>query len=65
MTQAEAKAQIVPLWQEWLQANRSGKQSHDMQMFHAYVEQHYPQLLKFRAAGDKWQTFKMWIQDRY
>lgn len=63
MTQAEAKAQIVPLWLGWLETNRSGKISQDMQMFHAYVEQNYPHVLKFRAAGDQWQTFKMWIQD--
>jgi hypothetical protein len=63
MTQAEAKAQIIPLWREWLQANRSDKASQDMQLFHAYVQKEHPHLLNFRYAGDQWQTFKMWIQD--
>lgn len=65
MTHDEAKQHIIPLWREWLQSNRSGKRSQDMLLFHAFVGRNYPHLLKFRAAGDKWQTFKAWIEDRY
>ena len=65
MTQAEAKTQIIALWQEWLRANRSDKLSQDMMLFYSHVQKEHAQLLSFRAAGDKWQTFKMWIQDSY
>lgn len=65
MTQAEAKAQIIPLWHEWLQVNRSDKASQDMQLFYAYVQKEHPHLLNFRYAGDQWQTFKMWIESHY
>lgn len=65
MTQAEAKKQIVSLWSEWLQAKRSGKLPQDMLSFYAFLKAEQPVLLSFRAAGDKWQTVKMWIQDIY
>ncbi|WP_291585772.1 hypothetical protein [Comamonas sp. UBA7528] len=65
MTQAEAKKQIVELWKTWLQDNSSGKLSQDMLTFYANLKKQCPELLSFRAAGDKWQTVKMWIQAVY
>lgn len=65
MTQAEAKKQIISLWSEWLQVKRSGKLSQDMLLFYAFLQAQQPELLRFRGGGDKWQTVKMWIQDRY
>lgn len=65
MKQAEAKEYIVDLWKEWLKNREGGDKYNDMTIFYLQLRRNHPELLTFRAAGDKWQTVKMWIQDYY
>ncbi|QTW17802.1 hypothetical protein [Comamonas kerstersii] len=65
MTQAEAKEHIVSLWKEWLLTREPSDKYNDMLIFYAQLRRNHPELLNFRAAGDKWQTVKIWIQDKY
>lgn len=65
MTKEDAKEQITKLWLEWLATRERTTLSQDMQVFYSNLQKQHPQALSFRAAGDKWQTVKGWIQDRY
>ncbi|WP_404299819.1 hypothetical protein [Alicycliphilus denitrificans] len=65
MTKDDAKAQIIRLWVDWLAARERTTLSQDMQVFYSHLRSRQPHTLSFRAAGDKWQTVKTWIQDRY
>lgn len=65
MTQNEAKQHIISLWADWLSGRERTTLSQDMQVFYSHLQKQHPQALSFRAAGDKWQTVKSWIQDRY
>lgn len=62
MKQAEAKPQIISLWKDWLRANASGSTGQDMQLFYNFLREQAPDLLTFKASGDKWQVVKGWIQ---
>lgn len=63
MKQTEAKEHIVALWKEWIKTREQAEKSGDMLIFYAQLSRNHPELLNFRAAGDKWQTVKIWIQD--
>lgn len=65
MTLDDAKKQITSLWLDWLATRERTTLSQDMQVFYSNLQKQDPQALSFRAAGDKWQTVKSWIQDRY
>lgn len=65
MTQDEAKQRVTNLWMDWLATRARTTLSQDMQVFYAHLQKQHPHVLSFRAAGDKWQTVKSWIQDRY
>lgn len=65
MTQDEAKQHVTSLWMDWLATRERTTLSQDMQVFYADLQTQHPHVLSFRASGDKWQTVKSWIQDRY
>ena len=65
MTKEDAKTQIISLWLGWLATRERTTLSQDMLVFYANLQRQCPEVLSFRVAGDKWQTVKTWIQDRY
>lgn len=65
MTQAEAKEHIVTLWKEWIKNRKDSDNYNNMTIFYLQLRRNHPELLKFRAKGDKWQTVKIWIQDHF
>ena len=65
MTKDDAKTQITSLWLDWLATRERTTLSQDMLVFYSHLHKQHPQTLSFRVAGDKWQTVKSWIQDRY
>ncbi|CAM3404157.1 hypothetical protein [Paracidovorax anthurii] len=65
MTQDEARQQITSLWMDWLAARERTTPSQDMLVFYSQLQKQHPEVLSFRVAGDRWQTVKSWIQDRY
>ena len=58
--QSELKPLIIDEWLEWAGDDRNQKR---LMSFYAYVEKNKPELLSFRGAGDKWQTFKLMLKD--
>ena len=64
MTLEEAKRLVVREWDDWAAANLDPSQeasgTHGL-VFYVYLEQNHPELLKFPARGDRWQTVHGWL----
>ena len=60
MKQADAKKAIIELW---LQRPNGERRQRDLMLFYPQLEQEHHDLLNFRCVGDKWQTFKLFLQD--
>lgn len=62
MTKDEAKRAVLREWPGWLRANPSDAPSgRDALLFFQHLEATRPDLLSFRASGDKWQVVHGWL----
>lgn len=53
------RADVEPLIvQEWLKRPDKERTENDVLVFYGYLRSHRPELLDFRASGDKYQTLQ-------
>jgi hypothetical protein len=58
MKQEDAKRQIIRLWGK----REKGKYKRiDVLHFYGYLERNYPNLLRFKYSGDKYQKIMSWL----
>jgi len=63
--QSEAKKRVERLFRQWAEAN--GKRiphtaPEGGHVFYGWLTTHHPEVLAFRAVGDKWQTVHVWLR---
>lgn len=61
MKKEDARDKIRELWRTWAS---NDPHSADALLFFGWLRQNHPETLNFRAAGDKWQHVRSWIQDK-
>jgi hypothetical protein len=63
ITKDEARRMVLAEWRPWATTNvkRSPPNGMDGLMFFAHLQNHHPDLLRFRDRGDRWQTVHGWL----
>jgi hypothetical protein len=62
MTKEQARRAVLAEWDPWTKAtNVNNANGRDGLTFFGFVQRERPQLLAFRASGDKWQTVHSWL----
>lgn len=64
MTQDQAKPAVLRLFREWVDDNCKTIPYADAEggfIFYSWLRKEHPEVLAFRARGDKWQTVHGWL----
>lgn len=63
MTQDEARREILAEWRKWRKAdNLTAPTGTDGLVFFGWLRNNRPDLLSFKASGDKWQRVHAWLR---
>ncbi|MGR3715639.1 MAG: hypothetical protein ACU0B1_02680 [Thermohalobaculum sp.] len=61
MKKEEAKIEVLNVWRQWSDEKKKG--AGVPLLFYSWLQKNHPNLLSFRASGDKYQIVAGWIKN--